>query len=55
MVMVQSASTSPKRFLEQTEQFLTDELDPLGRRIIELCRSDAPLEEYLAITPMNIR
>lgn len=40
---------------EQTEQFLTDELDPVGRRIIELCQSDAPLEEYLAITPMNIR
>ena len=40
---------------EQARQFLTDELDPVGRRIIELCESDAPLEEYLAITPMNIR
>ena len=33
--------------------FLSDDLDPMGRKIIELCLSDAPLEEYLAVTPMT--
>ena len=41
---------------EEVRQFLTDELDPLGRQIIELCLNDAPLEAYLELTPMdNIR
>ena len=40
---------------EQVKQFLTDDLDPVGRQIIELCLNDAPLEDYLAITPMNLR
>lgn len=42
-------------FKEQVSQFLTDELDPLGRQIIELCLNDAPLEEYLKLTPLNIK
>lgn len=42
-------------FKDQVREFLTDELDPLGRQIIELCLNDAPLEDYLAITPLNIR
>jgi hypothetical protein len=29
------------------------ELDPLGRQIIELCMNDAPLSEYLKLTPIN--
>ena len=40
---------------EQVKEFLTDELDPMGRQIIELLLRDAPLEDYLAITPMNLR
>ena len=40
-------------FKEQLKQFLTDDLDPLGRRIIELVMDDAPLEDYLALTPMS--
>lgn len=40
-------------FKEQLAQYLTDELDPLGRQIIELCMKDAPLEEYLKLTPMS--
>ena len=36
-------------------KILTDELDPIGRQIIELCLNDAPLEEYLKITPLNLR
>ncbi len=39
----------------QLMEFITDELDPIGRQIINLCLHDAPLEEYLAITPMNIK
>jgi len=41
-------------FKDQIKQFLTDDLDPLGRQIIELCLNDAPLEEYLKITPMTV-
>lgn len=40
---------------EQLQQYLTDELDPIGRQIIELCMNDAPLEEYLKITPLHLR
>ena len=40
---------------EQVKEFLTDDLDPIGRQIIELCLRDAPLEDYLAITPLNLR
>ena len=40
---------------EQTKEFLTDDLDPLGKQIIELCLEDAPLEKYLELTPMNLR
>ena len=41
-------------FKEQIAQLDTEELDPIGRQIIELCRKDAPLEEYLALTPMDL-
>ena len=40
---------------EQVREFLTDDIDPMGRKIIELCLKDAPLEDYLAITPMHLR
>ena len=40
-------------FKEELKQFLVPELDPLGRQIIELCMNDAPLEEYLKLTPIN--
>ena len=42
-------------FKGQLQQFLTDELDPLGRQIIELVMRDAPLEDYLTLTPMNLK
>ena len=38
---------------EQLKQFMTDDLDPLGRQIIELVMNDAPLEDYLALTPLT--
>ncbi|MBR4953432.1 MAG: DUF4914 family protein, partial [Oscillospiraceae bacterium] len=42
-------------FKEQVKQFLTDDLDPIGRQIIECCLNDGTLEDYLAITPMKIK
>lgn len=40
-------------FKEELKQFLVPALDPLGRKIIELCMNDAPLAEYLKLTPIN--
>lgn len=39
-------------FKAELQQFLTDDLDPLGRQIIELCMNDATIEDYEALTPM---
>ena len=36
---------------KQVSLLLTDELDPLGRQIIERCLGDAPAEDYLRLTP----
>ena len=41
-------------FKQEIRQFLTDDLDPLGRQIIECCLNDGTLEEYLALTPMRL-
>lgn len=38
-------------FLAELEQFDTPELNPLGRRIIELCRKGANVEEFEEILP----
>lgn len=40
-------------FKSEIKEFLTDDLDPLGRQIIECCLNDGSLEDYLALTPMN--
>lgn len=40
-------------FKKQIREFMTDELDPIGRHIIELCLNDAGLEDYLAVTPLK--
>ena len=42
-------------FKEQIREFLTDELDPLGRKIIECCLNDGTLDDYLALTPMKLK
>lgn len=39
-------------FKEELKEFLVPELDPLGKKIIELCLNDAPIEEYEKLTPM---
>jgi hypothetical protein len=40
-------------FKSELTQFLTPELDPLGREIIEVCLADGTLEDYLALTPLE--
>lgn len=42
-------------FKNELQQFLTDDLDPLGREIIECCMNDGTLEDYLALTPMEVK
>ncbi|HRA51417.1 DUF4914 family protein [Actinotalea sp.] len=39
-------------FKSELTQFLTEDLDPLGRAIIEVCLRDGGIEEYEALTPM---
>ncbi len=40
-------------FKNQLEQYLTPELNPLGKKIIEACLANATVEEYNEIIPMN--
>ncbi len=42
-------------FKEQIKEFLTEDLDPLGREIIDCCLRDGTLEDYLALTPMKLK
>ncbi len=42
-------------FKSEIREFLTDELDPLGRKIIECCLNDGTLDDYLALTPMKLK
>src|SRR6478609_11890670 len=41
-------------FASELRQFLTDDLDPLGRRIIEVCLRNGSVEEYAALTPVYV-
>ncbi|HNX66087.1 MAG TPA: DUF4914 family protein [Bacteroidales bacterium] len=40
-------------FRKELEKYLTPELSPVGRRIIEACFSGADMDEYNSIIPMN--
>lgn len=40
-------------FKKELEQYLTDELDPMGREIIECFLNDGELQDYLDIIPMR--
>lgn len=40
-------------FKSELKQYLTDDLLPIGRRIIEACMNDATIEEYNKIVPMS--
>ncbi len=41
-------------FASELRQFLTDDLDPLGRQIIEVCLRGGSVEEYAALTPLFV-
>ena len=41
-------------FKEELEKFMSLELDPLGKKIIECCLNDASIEEYLDLMPMKM-
>ena len=41
-------------FKEQLQQFVSDDLDPLGREIIDCCLHDGTLDDYLQLTPMKL-
>lgn len=41
-------------FKEQLKKFLTEDLNPVGREIIQCCLDDGKLEDYMSIIPMNI-
>ena len=40
-------------FKEEIKAYLTDDIDPLGRRIIECCLNDGSLKDYLDLIPMR--
>ncbi|MEJ5265834.1 MAG: DUF4914 family protein [Bacteroidales bacterium] len=40
-------------FKKQLQPFLTDELSPVGRKIIDACLSNASVEEYNDVLPIN--
>lgn len=39
-------------FKQELQQYLTPELDPLGRRIIETCLNKGTVEDYMELIPM---
>ena len=40
-------------FKEELKKFLTPDLHPLGRKIIECCLDDGNIEDYQALVPMK--
>ena len=41
-------------FKAELRQYLTDELDPLGRQIIEVALRDGTIDDYVALTPLAV-
>ncbi len=41
-------------FKSELAEFLTDDLDPLGRKIIEVCMRDGSIDEYVELTPLYL-
>ena len=41
-------------FRSELEQYLTDDLDPLGRAIIDVVLKDGSVEDYEALTPLHL-
>ena len=41
-------------FKRELAKFVTPDLDPLGKKIIECCISDGTLQDYLDLIPMKL-
>jgi len=41
-------------FKSELRQYLTPDLHPLGRQIIETCLADGTVEDYTALTPLHV-
>jgi hypothetical protein len=41
-------------FKKELKQFITPDLNPLGKRIIECCMDDGTLEDYLKLMPIRM-
>lgn len=41
-------------FKRELEKFVTPDMDPLGKRIIECCMCDGTLQDYLGLIPMKL-
>ncbi|MDM8084865.1 DUF4914 family protein [Cellulomonas cellasea] len=41
-------------FKSELSEFLTEDLDPLGRKIIEVCLRDGSIDEYVELTPLYL-
>lgn len=41
-------------FKRELEKFVTPDMDPLGKRIIECCMGDGILQDYLGLIPMKL-
>ena len=41
-------------FAKELDKFYTDDLDPLGRQIIECFRNGGTIEDYCKITPIKL-
>ena len=50
----QGAGIISSFFKSELQQYLTDDLDPLGRAIIDVVMKDGSVEDYEALTPMHI-
>jgi len=40
-------------FKRELEKFDTPELNPIGKKILDMCMNDASLEDYLSVIPMR--
>jgi hypothetical protein len=41
-------------FKAELRQFLTPEIDPLGRQIIECCLNDGTMADYINLMPIRL-
>ena len=41
-------------FKSELRQFCTQDLDPLGRQIIDVCLRDGTIDDYVALTPLHL-